>query len=86
MLKQLRDAWFKMLNGQTTATLTTGADNWPVSRLERRMNAESELFHAYREWHRLARAETKAIQTRNWKLAVRLPPGHQGFSSAHRPA
>jgi hypothetical protein len=32
------------------------------------MNAESELFHAYREWHRLARAETKAIQTRNWKL------------------
>jgi hypothetical protein len=32
------------------------------------MNAESELFHAYREWHRLAQAETKAIQTRNWKL------------------
>jgi replicative DNA helicase len=32
------------------------------------MNAESELFRAYREWQRLARAETKAIQTRNWKL------------------
>jgi hypothetical protein len=32
------------------------------------MNAESELFHAYREWHRLAHAETKAIQTRNWDL------------------
>jgi hypothetical protein len=32
------------------------------------MNAESELLHAYREWHRLARAETKAIQTRNWDL------------------
>jgi hypothetical protein len=32
------------------------------------MNAESELIHAYREWLRLARAETKAIQTRNWDL------------------
>lgn len=32
------------------------------------MNAESELLHAYREWHRLAQAETKAIQTRNWDL------------------
>ncbi len=32
------------------------------------MSAESELFHAYREWHRLAQAETKAIQTRNWDL------------------
>lgn len=32
MLRQLRDAWFKMLNGQTTATLAA-ADNWPVSRL-----------------------------------------------------
>lgn len=32
------------------------------------MNAEGELFHAYREWHRLAQAETKAIQTRNWDL------------------
>jgi len=32
------------------------------------MNAESELMHAYREWHRLALAERKAIQTRNWDL------------------
>lgn len=32
------------------------------------MNAENELLHAYREWLRLARAETKAIQTRNWNL------------------
>ena len=32
------------------------------------MNAESELLRAYREWHRLAHAETKAIQTRNWNL------------------
>jgi hypothetical protein len=32
------------------------------------MNAESELLRAYREWHRLALAETKAIQTRNWAL------------------
>jgi hypothetical protein len=32
------------------------------------MNAESELLRAYREWRRLAQAETKAIQTRNWSL------------------
>jgi len=32
------------------------------------MKAEGELFHAYREWHRLAQAETKAIQTCNWDL------------------
>jgi len=32
------------------------------------MNAESELLRAYREWRRLALAETKAIQTRNWRL------------------
>jgi hypothetical protein len=32
------------------------------------MNSESELFCAYREWHRLAQAETKAIQSRNWSL------------------
>lgn len=32
------------------------------------MNTESELFRAYREWRRLALAETKAIQTRNWSL------------------
>lgn len=32
------------------------------------MNAERELLRAYREWRRLAEAETKAIQTRNWHL------------------
>jgi hypothetical protein len=32
------------------------------------MNAENELLNAYREWHRLARAEAKAISTRNWDL------------------
>ena len=32
------------------------------------MSAENELLHAYREWHRLALAEAKAIQTRNWDL------------------
>ncbi|HSY16688.1 MAG TPA: hypothetical protein VK815_00065 [Candidatus Acidoferrales bacterium] len=32
------------------------------------MNAEAELLNAYREWHRLARAEAKAISTRNWDL------------------
>lgn len=32
------------------------------------MNAEADLLRAYREWHRLAQAETKAIQTRNWSL------------------
>jgi hypothetical protein len=32
------------------------------------MNAEGELLRIYREWLRLAQAETKAIQTRNWNL------------------
>lgn len=32
------------------------------------MNAEKELLNAYRDWHRLASAETKAIQTSNWNL------------------
>ena len=32
------------------------------------MSAESELMHAYREWHRLTLAERKAIQSRNWDL------------------
>ena len=32
------------------------------------MNAENELLHAYRGWHRLAHAEAKAIRTRNWDL------------------
>jgi hypothetical protein len=38
------------------------------------MNAEAELFRAYREWRRLALAASKAIQTRNWNL----------FSDCHR--
>jgi hypothetical protein len=32
------------------------------------MSAESELLRVYRDWRRLALAETKAIQTRNWVL------------------
>ncbi len=32
------------------------------------MSAERELLRAYGEWHRLAEAETKAIQRRNWRL------------------
>jgi hypothetical protein len=32
------------------------------------MKAEAELMHAYHEWHRLAIAEGKAIQSRNWNL------------------
>jgi hypothetical protein len=32
------------------------------------MNAENELLNAYRDWHRLVRAEAKAIRTRNWDL------------------
>ncbi len=32
------------------------------------MNAETELLRTYREWRRLAQAETKAIQARNWVL------------------
>ena len=32
------------------------------------MTADIDLLHAYREWRRLAQAEAKAIQTRNWSL------------------
>lgn len=32
------------------------------------MSAEHELLNAYREWHRLACAEAKAIRTHNWSL------------------
>jgi hypothetical protein len=32
------------------------------------MSAEHDLLNAYREWHRLARAEAKAIRTHNWDL------------------
>lgn len=39
-----------------------------VQPIDRRMNAEGELLRIYREWLRLAQAETKAIQTRNWHL------------------
>ena len=37
MLKQLRDAWFDMLNGQAaaTTTLTGAAENWPASQFKR---------------------------------------------------
>jgi len=35
MLKQLRDAWFKMLNGETVATVTlpNASKNWPANQL-----------------------------------------------------
>jgi DNA anti-recombination protein RmuC len=32
------------------------------------MNADHELTEAYKEWRRLAEAETEAIQTCNWSL------------------
>ena len=32
------------------------------------MKAEQELLATYRDWHRIARAEAKAIRTRNWDL------------------
>lgn len=32
------------------------------------MKAENDLLQAYREWHRLALAEAKAIQMRDWNL------------------
>lgn len=32
------------------------------------MNAEQAMFEAYREWHRLAKAEKEAICTSNWGL------------------
>jgi hypothetical protein len=46
------------------------------------MSAESDLLQAYREWHRLARAETKAIQTRNWKLLADCQLAIQDFQKA----
>ena len=33
MLKQLRDAWFKMLNGDAAAAPLAAAEIWPASRL-----------------------------------------------------
>jgi hypothetical protein len=33
MLKQLRDAWFKMLGGEADPALLTTAANWPASQL-----------------------------------------------------
>jgi hypothetical protein len=45
------------------------------------MSAEIELLHAYREWHRLARAETKAIQTRNWDLLADCQLAIKDFQS-----
>ncbi len=66
MLKQLRDAWFNMLSG---ASANVPAGQWAAGELVHPgMSAETELLRAYREWHRLAQAETKAIQTRNWAL------------------
>lgn len=32
------------------------------------MNAERELLDTYRDWHRLAIAEAKAIRTHDWNL------------------
>ena len=35
------------------------------------MSAERALFHAYREWRRLAQACQKAINQRNWPFLLR---------------
>lgn len=32
------------------------------------MNAEAELLGAYQNWRRLALAQARAVQSRNWKL------------------
>jgi hypothetical protein len=45
------------------------------------MNAENELLNAYREWHRLARAEAKAIRTHNWDLLADCQLAIQDFQS-----
>lgn len=45
------------------------------------MSAENDLLQAYREWHRLARAETKAIQTRNWDLLADCQLAIKDFQS-----
>ena len=43
------------------------------------MNAERELLHAYTEWRRLAEAESKAIQSRNWTLLADCQHAIQDF-------
>lgn len=46
-----------------------------------RMNAERELFRAYFEWRRLARAETAAIQSHNWPLLADCQHAIQDFQA-----
>ena len=55
------------------------------------MSAERALFEAYREWRRLARAGSKAIGRRDWKLllecqsiAQRLQPSISNLSRQAR--
>ena len=43
------------------------------------MNAERELLHAYREWRRLAEAESQAIHSRNWTLLADCQHAIQDF-------
>lgn len=43
------------------------------------MNAERELVRAYSEWRRLAEAEGKAIQSRNWLLLADCQRAIQDF-------
>ena len=45
------------------------------------MNAERELLHAYGEWRRLAEAEGKAIQSRNWPLLADCQHAIQDFQT-----
>jgi hypothetical protein len=45
------------------------------------MKAENDLLQAYREWHRLALAEAKAIQTRDWHLLTDCQHAIKDFQS-----
>lgn len=45
------------------------------------MNAEGKLLRACREWRRLAEAETRAIQTRNWSLLTDCHLAIQDFQN-----
>lgn len=45
------------------------------------MKAENDLLRAYREWHRLALAEAKAIQMRDWNLLADCQLAIKDFQS-----
>lgn len=46
------------------------------------MSAENELLGMYREWLRLARAQTRAIQTHNWSFHADCHRAVENFQHA----